>query len=341
MTVLQVFETTILLLVLPMAMGLLLRKEKESLLISFVYGYILQWAIFFVVCVPEIIKKGTLSRVSKITIAVYAVCAVLGLVKYFLTKKERNRPAVLSKSEIIYLAVFLGLVLFQIYKALFFAYEDGDDSFYVSISQYSAVADRMYTADAYRGTPTVIWYRYALAPFPEWIASFAQRTGINAAIFSHTIIPPVFIVITYIIFNEIAKLLFKEDAEKRYMFLALIAVFEMFENVSTSTSGTFLLTRARQGKEALACIVLPLLFFEIFCVIKNDCKISFSMFVLMVCTGISASLTSMFGNMLAPVMTAFLLLYILIKKKGLKSFILTGLTIVPNALAVLLYLIVD
>ena len=49
----------------------------------------------------EIIKKGTLSRVSKITIAVYAVCAVLGLVKYFLTKKERNKPAVLSKSEII------------------------------------------------------------------------------------------------------------------------------------------------------------------------------------------------------------------------------------------------
>ncbi len=341
MTVLQVFETIILLLVLPAAMGLLLRKEKESMLITFVYGYILQWAVFFVVCVPYIIKRGRLSHVSKITIAVYAVCALGGIVKYLFSKKNRITVRILSKSEIVYLAVFLGLVIFQIYKALFFAYEDGDDSFYVSISQYSAVADYMYTTDAYRGTPSVIWYRYALAPFPEWIASFAQRTGINAAIFSHTIIPPVFIVITYIIFNEIAKLLFEEDAEKRYMFLVLLAVFEMFENVSTSTSGTFLLTRARQGKEALACIVLPLLFFEIYYVIKNGCKISFLMFLLMVCTSISAALTSMFGNMLAPLMVGFLMLYVVIKKKGLKAFLLAGLTIVPNALAVLLYLIVD
>ncbi len=236
----------------------------------------------------------------------------------------------------LFLALFIGVVLFQLYKAIFYAYEDGDDAYYISVAASAASSDTMYKLDAYMGIPTSVNYRYALAPFPIWIACLTRLSGLNTAFIAHALLPAFLLLVTYVIYIEISKLLFKESKEKQYMLLTLISVFFMFENVSTSTEGTFLLTRARQGKEALADIILPFLFLMILKLLKADLQIKASDWLMLLITLIAASLTSVLGNILAPLMILFLFIISIIKKKFK---LLPGIAalVIPNACMCLIY----
>lgn len=340
MTFLDIIKIPISLLVIPMGMGLILYRKKESKLLIPVYGYTVGWAMLFVVSVPLIIMKKTFISLYTGWIIGSIFLFLCGIVTYFATKDkaEKKEKALLSKSEIIYLGLFVAVVLFQLYKTLFFAYEDGDDAFYVALANIIDDDATLYAIEPYLGVDAELNYRYALAPFPMWVAVISRFTGINAAAVSHSVIPFFLILTTYLIFNEIGKLLFEENNEKRYMFLTLIAVYEMFSSVSTSTSGRFLLTRARQGKEALANIILPLLFYELFRIIKYDCDITFTDWLILVLVCTSSALTSTFGNILAPIMISAMCLYLLIAKKNFKKAVLTATVVVPNLLTVLLYM---
>lgn len=336
---LQIIELLLILFILPLMMGQLFRKKEDGLLITTVYGYFIEWCVLYIAAIPIIVNRGKLSTIMYICEAVYLVLAALGIIRWKRTKRERLEIPSLTKSECIYLGVFIALFLFQVYKSIFYAFADGDDSYYLSVGLYSSISNNMYTTDAYIGSPGVMLYRYALAPFPMWSAAIARFSGVHATVLSQTILSPVLVGVSYIIYNAIAKQIFGEDKEKRYMLLCLVAVFEMFSNGSTCTQGTFMLTRARQGKEALACIALPMVFLEIFRLIKNECEFTARDYFALISMGISAALMSIFGNILFGGMIAFLGLYILVKRKGFKKLFFTASIVVPNLISVLLYYI--
>lgn len=341
MNIISVVVLVAILILAPLFMGFPFRKEGESIWGSFPYGIVVEWALFFALAVPAILLKRTLSELIYTVLVLWFIFALCGALFFIKSEKHRHKAAVLSKSEIIYLGIFLALVAFQLYKAVFYAYADGDDSFYVATSQVANASDKMFMADAYKGNATTMEYRYALAPFPIWIAMISRLSKVNVATLSHVIIPVVFIPLTYIIYNKIAICFFKEDKEKRYMFLSLVAVFEMFSNVSTSTSGTFLLTRARQGKEALACIIIPLMFLEIYEIIKADYELSFRQWALLLFLCVGASLTSVFANILVPFMVLFLIICEIVKKCPVKRILAKCLVVVPNLCVALLYIFLD
>lgn len=341
MSIISIFVLLIILILAPLSMGLMFKEEGSGKAISFVYGFVIEWATFFVLAIPAILFKRRLSELIYFVLGVWLIFSFLGLFSFFRCGKRGSIRCLLSKSEIIYLGIFLALVAFQLYKAVFYAYADGDDSFYVATSQVADASDKMFIMDAYKGNPTRIEYRYALAPFPVWIALVSRLSGVNAATVSHVIIPLVFIPLTYIIYDEIAILFFDEDREKRYMFLCLVAVFEMFSNVSTSTSGTFLLTRARQGKEALACIVIPLMFLMIGRMIKSDFELSIKRWFLFLLISVGASLTSVFANMLIPFMILFLVICEIVGKCTIKKILASSLVALPNLCVALLYIVLD
>lgn len=341
MNIISVVVLVAILILAPLCMGFLFRKEEGGFLGALPYGMVVEWAIFFVFAVPAIILKRYLSELIYPVLGLWILFSVGGVFYFIKSGKQGIKANVLSKSEIIYLGIFLALVAFQLYKAVFYAYADGDDSFYVATSQVANASDKMFQADAYKGNYTKTEYRYALAPFSIWIAMIARLSKVNVAMLSHVIIPVIFIPLTYIIYNEIAKNFFKEDKEKRYMFLSLVAVFEMFSNVSTSTSGTFLLTRARQGKEALACIVIPLMFLEIYKIIKSGYEMSFRQWITLLVLCIGASLTSVFANVLIPFMVLFLVICEIVNKCTLKRILAECLVILPNLCVAFLYIFLD
>lgn len=340
MGIVSFFVLLTIFIVIPFLLGALFKGEETGYAVSLAHGFMVEWATFFVIAVPAIIFKRSLSELIYPVLGIWLILAVVGGVLFAKSKKS-FKWCVLSKSEIIYLGIFLAIVAFQLYKAVFYAYEDGDDSFYVATSQVTNASDRMFLADAYKGNATTMEYRYALAPFPIWIAMVARLSGVNVATLSHVIIPVVFIPLTYIIYNEIGGLLFCGDREKKYMFLSLIALFEMFSNVSTSTSGTFMLTRARQGKEALACIVIPLVFLEVYRIIKSGYDIKFRRWAFLVILCIAGALTSVFANILIPFMILFLVICELINKCPIKRVLADCLVVLPNLCVAFLYIFLD
>ena len=111
-----------------------LKREDESPLMSLVYGLIVSWALAFAVGVPLIIMKKPLSLMRLILVVLYALLFAIGvfsLVKRKIRNKSKRQIIPLKASEMIYLGLFLGIVAFQLYKTIFYAYADGDDSFYV------------------------------------------------------------------------------------------------------------------------------------------------------------------------------------------------------------------
>ena len=108
-------------------------------------------------------------------------------------------------------------------------------------------------------------------------------------------------------------------------------------NVSTSTAGTFMLTRARQGKEALACIILPLLFYELFYILKAEGQVKITDFLILISTSSAAALSSFLGNVLVPLMLFGAGIWMLVKRKGFKNIFLLAAATVINLLAILVY----
>ena len=330
-------------LIMTAMIGYNLKRDDESPLMTIVYGLAISWALAFLVGVPLIIKHKPLSLMMWILLALYAVLAVLGLFMFIRKRigaKEKASIAPFKKSEMIYLGLFLGIVAFQLYKTIFYACADGDDAFYIATARTAEVSNRMYELDAYIGVPIAeMPFRYVFAPFPMWEAVLARVSGVHTATLAHTVLPPILIIVTYILYNEISKLLFgAENREKRFMFLTLTAVFEMFANVSTSTSGTFLLTRARQGKEALACIILPLLFYELFRLARADGEVKFKDLLILFAAFGAASLSSLLGNVLAPIMVAGAVLWMLVRRKRFKNIVLICTPVIISAATVLMYL---
>ena len=121
---------------------------------------------------------------------------------FYVKERAKKQGAVqgkrLERSEIIFLGLFLGLVLFQLYKTVFYAYADGDDAYYVAVARAAQVSDRLYRSDPYTGMPFMQAKRYFLAPFPLWIAIISRITGLNAAAAAHVAVPLMLIPVSYI-----------------------------------------------------------------------------------------------------------------------------------------------
>ncbi len=349
MTFLQCLMTILILTVVPAILGLGFfdKKSEASLSLCLVEGYIFFFAVFQAVAVPFIIREKTLTQMLSVLIPVYSILMAISVFFFVLNivrrKKQGFVPAkevyYLSTSEIIYLGLFLALILFQIYKAIFYVYADGDDAFYIATAQVADQSDLMYLRNPYMGDGMGLNYRYVIAPFPMIIASVARLTGLKSATVAHIFLSPVLILVTYLIYYEISKILFKEDREKRYMFLSLLAIFVIFGNYSTSTAETFLLTRSRQGKEALANIILPFLFLMFLKIAEDIKKLKFTHFCMLTLTMLGAALTSVFANILAPLMLGLFVLYAIYRKAGFKNIFLLCLPVLPNIIFLLIYFV--
>lgn len=203
----------------------------------------------------------------------------------------RIRLRDMSWAERIEWLLFFVLLGFQLYKAAAYASFDGDDAYYVVESLIAQQADVMYRILPYTGRPTDLDIRHALAVFPMWIAFVATRSRIHATIVSHTIMQFLLIPLSYLVYYEIGRQLFwadlfhgkKEKMVRRQtdrkqtsgrqtedvdflhrenlpIFMIVMALFQIFGNVSIYTSETFFLTRTWQGKAVAGSLVIPALF---------------------------------------------------------------------------------
>ena len=279
------------------------RSRLDLLAQSFVYGQIIIFAIFQPVFVFAILKDYKFSKAALmfgVIMAVTAAClACLVAVKY-----RKNLTAALKKKSFdpgiwgIAALVILGIMIVM---SFVMAYYDGDDSYYVAAAAEGINSDSMYKKEPYTGYPIESPYRYLFAPFPMWIAFLSKLSGIGVSAMAHSFIPWCMILLVFAVMYILSGYLFKEDGKKRGLFMFFVSVLIMFGDYSIHTPENFLLARSRQGKAALASLILPFMFVLIYGIIRdfNECKKVHPVRLIMVMlTGLAGSLCSTLGGVL-------------------------------------------
>lgn len=345
----QVIGLILCLVIIPYCTGLLFYNKRDGIFMPWVYGIVTDWAAFQIPTVFFIHAGKSLHTLVPVYFMVTIVPAIAGLAllvsKIVRSRQMDKKPEVkpsfekFTLSEFACLAIFVLVVAFQLYKTIFYAFSDGDDAYYVAVSQHAFANGAMYLNNPYTGIATGINYRYALAPFPMWIAYLARISNINVATVAHVVCAPTLILMSYVIYNSLAKSLFKENREKRYMFLTLYAVFATFSNVSQSTAESFLLTRSRQGKAALAGIVIPLLVYVMLRSLDDECRLCINAEVvpLLVVITLGGALTTMFSNVLLSFVFVFMAIWTLARKGNIKNLIGIVIAEIPCLTTVALY----
>lgn len=370
------------LIVIPFCIGLipagLVSNEKRNPGFVFLAGYLVMWALFGVVTIPVVVfvRYDNFILASNLFLALALACAAAGIFLAYRNKKKvcgsEIRPAAvlgragfagrlrgMSWEERVEWLLFFILLGFQLYKAAAYASFDGDDAYYVAASLIAQQADTMYTILPLTGRHTGLDIRHAMAVFPMWIAFVADKSRIHATILSHSLMPFVLIPLTYLSYYEIGSRLFRQRAGTRRdgksgedifcrenlpVFMILMAMFQIFGNVSIYTNETFFLTRTWQGKAVAGSLVIPA-FLWLFLLLYDGAarekrRTEAGVWLLLVCANITAGICSSIAVFLVSILMAVTGLCLAFVARDFKLLFKMGAACIPNAVYVLIYLVV-
>ncbi|MCM1125238.1 MAG: DUF6077 domain-containing protein [Lachnospiraceae bacterium] len=355
MIILKTFSLLLWLLLIPFCMGLLvmplLKREQRTPGVVLIAGYILQFALVEIVGIPVVIYAvyNGYSTFLKCFLPLTVLLAVLGALLAFRGRKRGmewdfpdspgegfKRFWTLGMEEKVLLALFLLLVLFQMYMAFTRASFDGDDAYYGVQAVIAQQVDTLYRVNPYTGRSAPLDVRHALALFPIWEACIGSVSGIHATVVCHSILPLVLIPLTYLIYYQIGRALFRKKRELLPMFLVLIALWQVFGNISIYTTETFFLTRTWQGKSFAGNVVIPAVIW-IFLLLYEDSKEA-GLWLLLGALNLAGGASSSLAVLLSCLMTAGFGFLYAAGKRSFGILVRSGLACVSGGIYVLLYL---
>ncbi len=363
MLVLKVLGMIWWLLVIPFGIGLLVaaltkkfRKNQEfqelpSMGAMLLGGYILMFALLELVGIPVMLFSvyHGFSNLYKIYAPLLILLAIAGIgfsvhwqifQDIMAAQRFKYKESPFDRWEgWFFLFIFLLLVGVQLYMAFTRASFDGDDAYYGVQSLMAQQTDTLYRINPNNGRSTPLDARHALALFPIWEAFVGTMCGVHATIMAHSVVPLVLIPLSYLIYAEIAKIVFADRKALRPLFLVFMALWQMFGNVSIYTTETFFLTRTWQGKSFAGNFVLPAVLWLFLCLFYREKKekpfvLWFLLGALNLAAGASSSLAVLLSCMLT-VGVGFLFMW---KERRVQNLLLAGGSCVLGGLYVLLYL---
>lgn len=319
MIVFQLLFLCILLILVPLAVGGFFVSRfggAENVCFMWVSGQVLLWAVFQVICVPFILSQGSFNAVVFLFSVASILLAVGGILCFGRKRKgvckgitqDGQEPAKTESggkwTKLLWLLCG-ALLLLQLVLAVFLAYEEGDDAYYVAISTITVDADQMYMKLPYTGQWTGLDARHGLAPFPIWVAYLAELTKIPAVTMAQIILPLTLIVMTYGIYFLIGNVLLEKRRKWLPLFMIFVEIMVLFGGYSTYSAENFLLVRTSQGKAVIANIVIPFMIFLLFRMLealeKGD-RISGKHWLLVALTMVVGCLCSTLGSLLSCIL---------------------------------------
>lgn len=344
------------LLVIPFCIGLIpvrfLPPDKRNPGLVILAGYFCMWAVFGVVTIPAVlwVQYNNFIVASNCFTVLSILCAAAGLLVWYRNTKAGN-PGLLTggvrrkcDTRVEWL-LFFALVGFQLYKAAAYASFDGDDAYYVVASLIAQQADVMYRILPLTGGSTGLDVRHALAVFPMWVAFIAVKSNIHATIVSHVVMPFVLIPLTYLMYYEIGRILFRPEPgnrEKLPVFMILMCMFQIFGNVSIYTNETFFLTRTWQGKAVAGSLVIPAflwLFLMLYDKDREDKRTDAGLWLLLVCVNVTAGICSSIAIFIVSILTAVTAFCLMIVERDFKVLVKIGAACIPNLIYMGIYVI--
>ncbi|MCX4308081.1 MAG: DUF6077 domain-containing protein [Acetatifactor sp.] len=356
-------------------------SEKRSLGVVLLAGYFGMWALFELAAVPAVLwveyrnfrVASAVFTVLSLLGAAAGVCLLYrnaragkpglisgkaagsGLLSGAGKKNDtivttdgglRARVAALTKrlpaGESAFWILFFVLLGFQLYKAVAFASFDGDDAYYVVESLIAQEADVMYRILPLTGGSTGLDVRHAMAVFPMWVAFVSVRAGVHATIVSHVVMPVVLIPLTYLLYHEIGRILFGRTGENLPVFMIIMALFQIFGNVSLYTNETFFLTRTWQGKAVAGSLVIPALlwvFLQMYDKGVRKGRTDAGVWMLLVSVNMTAGVCSSIAVFLVCLLTAVTAFCLAVAERDWKVLFKVGAACTPSVVYMAVYVI--
>ena len=235
-------------------------------------------------------------------------------------RKKRKERAIQGKEAaqaafdpdaVLFWIIFAFLLCFEIYMSWTKASIDGDDAYYVAQSVQTWQTGTMYYYVPYTGWTTTLDGRHALTMMPIWVAYLATACGTHPTIVAHSLLPMILIPLADLcLYAAAAELVsgFPQEKQRRMLpaIMILVALMQIFGNISIYTPETFLITRTWQGKSMLANFILPMALVLLlhWCGVKTKRRETLFFWTAVVCL----NLASGFTTSLAPAILTVLLL---------------------------------
>ena len=347
----------ILLVIFPIMLGEIIRYhyfkgEKplvNALIFDYVFGYLLEFAIFQVISVPLILLGASFSVmvwcfiVWNIVLVAYSI--YLSCIKdrrnnsiiLKISKEIKNIKSRLSNKVLLFLSIIAFILIgFQIYIPTAYMHEDDDDIFYVGTAVTSIYENSMFKVNPRTGEQEGIEWKYVLGPFPLYNAVISKLIHVHPTITAHTILPSAFILLCYGVYYLIGKKLFKNDDNSTLLFIIFMSFINLFGNYSIRTSSTFLLFRIWQGKAVLANYIIPMFWLLWMMQEEHESKLSYFLYVIAILAGM---FTTSMGNVFPPMILCILAFIRFIQERDFKRFMKTALCCIPIGLFCGIYVI--
>lgn len=168
------------------------------------------------------------------------------------TKLSFNKTSMLGAVVVSTVVGLMGLTQF-------YSRYDADDSFYVSTIEQSLNSDSLYSVDPPTGNQNLGFPK--IYQFESWElveASLARSFGLSALQIAHGLVPLLAIALVFLAHKRIFKQILKNPAFVSASLLMLTSLL-LFGAYSSHSQGSFLLTRAWQGKALVAALLAPVL----------------------------------------------------------------------------------
>lgn len=315
---------------------------NNSIAFRFMAGTMLLWAIFQLLCVPCVILQKSVSFVVILYVGVALITAAAGLLLGRKNPLLLKGSAAFGKVEKLAWAIFGVLFIGQMVCAVVLTYADGDDAFYVAVSEIANDSNTMYQKSPYSTGVTELDIRHGLAPFPIWITFLARISGLHTATLSHVVVNAYLIGLSYIVFYLLGKQLFGDKRAHVPVFLDMMALLALFGDYSSRTPENFMIARSRQGKAAIGSIIIPMLLLLLLVILKQiqeEKKSGGAIWLLLGATITAACLCTTLGTFLSCSMVGCVGICSLIVYKKWTPVVKMALSCVPAVCFALLYFV--
>ena len=308
------------------------------------YGWMFLFALFEILAVPCVILRASMTLLSALYGGALILVSLLGGILLILQLRKKDGAfrwlpslrgaSAWTKSGTVLFLILLALTLVYLCTHI---YIEGDDAYYVVISQDALQKDSLYLTDPYTGYPLgSVDVRHGLCPMPLFVAFLSGLSGISPLVLCHMWICPVFIMITMGIYALLGSRLLRKSLSYLPLFMLFILAFYLFGHVSAYTAEAFLMNRTWEGKSVFANIALPMFWVGVWDYCGKEERGRAEVLLLLVV------LTALLGTTTAVMYLAAALgvlsLYVGIRKKSFREFMKIAVLLIPCLLVGILYL---
>lgn len=254
------------LLIIPFALGLLVAKKIENK--EQCMGTVLIAGTLVYVALFQVVYVMLLLCYNNFTVLTWVVGTLIVLVSGYCLIRERayaieivNKSVHINRDQWKSLIPWLFVVVvvgYQLYNTICYQFIDGDDAYYLPISVLTQWSDVMYEHNQYTGYTSLIDIRHAFSGAPIFVGFLARVCMVHPAIMYHTILPPIILLLMYLVYGKIGQELFQDQPERVPVFVGVISMLYLFGNTSIYTQATFALTRTSQGKSIISNLAIPI-----------------------------------------------------------------------------------